>query len=134
MTDQQASNIAVVQRFYEYLASGDRDGAYANTFAPECVLHESAALPYGGVYRGRETMKSVLATVMAGFDEFECEIRNYLAGSDEVVVHLHLAGVGRASRRPFAVPALELWRIREGKAVELRPFLFDPQVIAAVLG
>jgi ketosteroid isomerase-like protein len=133
MASQEETNIARVKRFYQYLDDGDRNGAYANTFAEDCELHEAAALPYGGVYRGRETMKDALAGVMAGFDEFRCEIRNYLAGGDEVVVHLHLAGVGRVSRKPFSVPVMELWRFRGDRAIELRPFLFDPLAIADVL-
>ncbi|PEQ13922.1 hypothetical protein B2G71_06375 [Novosphingobium sp. PC22D] len=133
MTSQEQANIALVKRFYQYLEDGDRDGAYANVIDPDCELHECAALPYGGVYKGRERMKAVLQGVMAGFDEFTCEIRNYLAGGDEVVCHLLLSGVGRESRKPFTVPVMELWRIRDGKVVELRPFLFEPDAIAGVL-
>jgi ketosteroid isomerase-like protein len=130
---QEEDNIALVKGFYEYLANGDRDGAYANVMAEDCVLHEAAALPYGGVYRGRALMKDVLVGIVSRFDEFEVEIRNYLAGGDEVVVHLHLAGVGRKSRKPFAIPVMELWRIREGKVVELRPFLYDTAAMVEAL-
>ena len=133
MRENEEANIALVRRFYQYLAEGDRDGAYANVIAEDCELHEADVLPYGGVYRGREVMKQTLAAVMAGFDEFECRISNYLAGGDEVVVHLHLSGVGRESRKPFSIPAMELWRIREGRVVELRPFLFDAAALADVL-
>lgn len=133
MTSQEEANIALVKKFYDYIGKGDRDGAYANIFAEDGELHESAMLPYGGVYRGRDNVKDTLARVMSGFDAVECDIRNYLAGGDEVVVHLHLKGVGRESRMPFAVTIMELWRFRAGRAVELRPFLFDPSVIADAL-
>lgn len=133
MARLEDDNIAIVKRFYEYLANGDRDGAYENVIAEDCVLHETRALPYGGVYCGRALMKETLAGVMAGFDEFDCEIRNYLAGGDEVVVHLNISGVGRQSRKPFSVPLMELWRFRGGKAVELRPFLYDAAAIAEAL-
>jgi uncharacterized protein len=133
MGTQEDANIAVVKRFYQYLADNDRDGAYANVLAEDCVLHETGVLPYGGVYRGRELMKQTLAGVIAGFDDFACEIRNYLAGGDEVVVHLEISGVGRISRKPFKVPIMELWRIRGGKVVELRPFLYDAAAIADAL-
>jgi ketosteroid isomerase-like protein len=133
MGKQEEDNIALVKRFYEYLADGDRDGAYANVMDEDCVLHEADALPYGGVYRGRALMKEVLRDVVARFDEFEVEIRNYLAGGDEVVVHLHLAGVGRESRKPFSIPVMELWRVHDGKVVELRPFLYDSAAMAEAL-
>lgn len=133
MGKQEEDNVALVKSFYEYLANGDRDGAYANVMAEDCVLHEAASLPYGGVYPGRTLMKDVLRDVVARFDEFEVEIRNYLAGGDEVVVHLHLAGVGRESRKPFAMPVMELWRIRDGKVVEMRPFLYDAAAMAEAL-
>jgi hypothetical protein len=130
---QEEANVAVVKRFYQYLAEGDRDGAYANCMAEDCELHEAESLPYGGVYQGRDHMKQVLAGVTGRFDEFRYEIRNYLAGGDEVVVHLQMAGVGRDSRKPFALPVMELWRFRGGKAIEMRPFLFDGTALIAAL-
>lgn len=133
MGDSEAANIAVVKRFYQYLADGDRDGAYANIMADDCVLHEASTLPYGGIYHGRERMKAVLSEVVAGFDEFEVDLLNYLAGGDEVVVHLNIRGVGRASRKPFDTRIMELWRIRDGKAVELRPFVYEAASIARAL-
>ena len=133
MGKQEEDNVALVKSFYEHLANGDRDGAYANVMAEDCVLHEADSLPYGGVYHGRPLMKDVLRNVVARFDEFEVEIRNYLAGGDEVVVHLHLAGVGRESRKPFSMPVMELWRIRDGKVVEMRPFLYDAAAMAKAL-
>lgn len=133
MGQQEEANIAVVKKFYEYLFNNDRDGAYANVMAGDCVLHEAEALPYGGVYHGRALMKETLKGVVARFDDFEFEIRNYLAGGDEVVVHLFLKGVGRESRKPFSMPVMELWRIRAGKVIELRPFLYDSAAMAKAL-
>lgn len=133
MGKQEEENIGVIKRFYQYLADNDRDGAYENIIAEDCVLHEAEALPYGGVYHGRDVMKEVLAGVIGSFDEFEFEIFNYLAGGDEVVVHLRIAGVGRESRKPFSTPIMELWRIRDGKVVELRPFLYDAASIVDAL-
>jgi ketosteroid isomerase-like protein len=133
MSEQEAANVAVVRKFYEYLARGDRDGAYAQCMAEDCVLHEAESLPYGGVYQGRDHMKRVLAGVTGRFDEFRFEIRNYLAGGDEVVVHLHMSGVGRESRKPFALPVMELWRFRDGQAIEMRPFLYDGTALIAAL-
>lgn len=133
MGKQEEENIAIVKRFYQYLADNDRDGAYANTMSEDCVLHEAPSLPYGGVYPGRALMKETLAGVIARFDEFECEIYNYLAGGDEVVVHLRIKGVGRETRKPFDVPIMELWRIRDGKVIEMRPFLYDTAAITNAL-
>lgn len=133
MTRREDENIKLVKTFYEYLSNDDRDGAYENVMAEDCVLHEAGVLPYGGVYRGRSQMKETLADVISSFDEFECEIRNYLAGGDEVVVHLQISGVGRKSRKPFSMQIMELWRIIDGKCVELRPFLFDAAELARAL-
>lgn len=133
MGQREDANIAVVRSFYEYLGRGDRDGAYATFVAEDCVLHEADSLPYGGVYRGRELMKETLRDVVARFDDFSFEILNYLGGDDEVVVHLRLDGVGRESRKPFSIPIMELWRIRDGKVVELRPFLYDAAAMAEAL-
>jgi len=104
MDGQEAANVAVVKRFYALLGKGDRDGAYAACMAEDCVLHEAASLPYGGIYAGRNLMKTTLSGVTGSFDEFRYEIRNYLAGGDEVVV-ASSAATARPSRcRPTTSP------------------------------
>lgn len=133
MGQPEDNNIGLIKTFYEYLANDDRDSAYAHLVAEDCVLYEADVLPYGGVYRGRDVMKDALKGVIARFDEFEFKIFNFLASGDEVVVHLQIKGIGRDSRKPFQIPILELWRIRDGKIVELRPFLYDAAALADAL-
>lgn len=79
------------------------------------------------------TRSKPLAGVVASFDDFEVEIFNFLAGGEEVVVHLAIKGVGRTSRRPFSKSIMELWGIRDGKAIELRPFLYAANSISSAL-
>ncbi|MBB4858740.1 ketosteroid isomerase-like protein [Novosphingobium chloroacetimidivorans] len=88
-------------------------------------MHEPQSLPYGGVYRGKAAFRKALVRVLATWADLDFTIVNYAAGGDEVIVHIYLSGAGARTGRSFGMQVLELWRLRDGKIVELRPFLFD---------
>lgn len=131
------ANLAIVQKFYEYIESGDREQSeigFAELVSDDCALCEPEVLPYGGVHTPKPVMRAAMnALTEKYFQNFEYKVSNYLAGGDEVVVHLHIQGIGRETGKPFSMPVMELWRIRDGKAVEIRPFLFDAGALAAAL-
>jgi uncharacterized protein len=134
MGAQEDANIKIIKTFYEYLAKGDRDWIYANLIADDIELIEPPSLPYGGIYRGKDLVRRTLKTVVETWDNMEFEIVNYLAGGDSVVVHAYLGCTGRRTGKSFHIPMMELWRIRDGRIIELRPFFHDTARMAEVYG
>jgi ketosteroid isomerase-like protein len=134
MGAQEDANIAIMKKFYEMLAKGDRDWIYDNLIADDFELNEPWSLPYGGTYKGKDTVRRALKRVVESWDDMEFEILNYLAGGDSVVVHAYLGCTGKRTGRRFHLPLMEQWRIRDGKIIELRPFFFDTAKMCEVFG
>jgi ketosteroid isomerase-like protein len=93
------------------------------------VVSEADSLPYAGVYRGRHALRELFAKVFSMMDVVGLDRLSSSAGSDCVV---------EVIRMRFADPALapaelaELFRFRDGKVCEVKPYYFDPgPVIAA---
>lgn len=133
MTAQTDANIETVKAIYAALQTGNWD-AYGEFLADDCVLHEAMSLPYGGTFIGRDAIVRATQFIFGTYDNFQFSVLNWLAGGDEVGVHVFLTGMGRKTGRLFACPLVEMWRLRNGKAVEIRPFYFDSARAGEVFG
>lgn len=124
MTDQDASNVLLVQTAFR-LAGEEAWEAFFELFSANCVIHHPDSLPFGGVYRGEQAIRFAFRRVLAAWEEVVMEKLAYFAQGDQVVVHMRAGGVGRTRRNSFWQDLMELWRIENGKIVEMRPFFFD---------
>jgi hypothetical protein len=126
MTAQQIEDY--VDSLYAATGAGDWDAAAA-MLTDDFVVTEAAPLPMAGVYRGRDALKELYQAVMAiadvaGFDRIQTTV-----GGEYAVCILSIQFVD-----PALAPAelCELFRFREGKCCEIKPYYFDPaQFIAA---
>lgn len=124
MTSQEERNIDVVKTAYAALAKGDQDGFFA-AVTDETEFHEAPSLPYAGVYRGLAAIKRGAGMMFGAWDNFSFDVLQYGAGGDVVFVHVMIGGTGRKTGKSFSMPIVELWRLKDGKIVEIRPFYFD---------
>jgi SnoaL-like domain len=126
MTAQQIEQY--VDDLYAATGAGDWEAA-ANMLTDDFIVTEADPLPMAGVYRGRNALKELYQAVMkivdvTGFDRIQTTV-----GGDYAVCILSIQ---------FADPALapaelcELFRFRDGRCCEIKPYYFDPaQFIAA---
>ncbi|HZV09376.1 MAG TPA: nuclear transport factor 2 family protein, partial [Novosphingobium sp.] len=91
---------------------------------------EADNLPMAGIYRGRNALKELFTKVMGLMDVAGLERVQTLVGGDYAVTYLSFR---------FADPALksaelcELFRFRDGKCCEIKPFYFDPATVHAAV-
>jgi hypothetical protein len=97
-----AENVAVVQRGYEALASGDIEGVLA-VLDPQIEWVHPAGLPYGGTHRGLAGVQEVLGLWGETYEEMQVVPEEFLDAGDSVVV------VGRYRVRPRGGEELETW-------------------------
>jgi uncharacterized protein len=111
-------NCEIVRTFYEAFARGDVPAGFA-VFHPEIEFHEAPSLPWGKVYRGIAGMQEFLGALVQWFgNDIKIDAHFYAdAPDDQVVVHANF----RVLDRSF--PFLELWKIADGKAKRIEPFL-----------
>jgi ketosteroid isomerase-like protein len=114
----------LVLNAYAAISSGDLDAFYS-CFHEDVVLHEAESLPYGGCYRGLAELKHGVAKVFDAWADFRFHVEEVAAAGDMAFVYLHGCGTGKKTGKTFAFPFVEVWRFRQGKVIELRPFYWD---------
>ena len=127
MTPEQM--IQFVEDLYAATGAGDFDKA-AEMVTDDFFVTEADCMPMAGVYRGKHALRELFIKVMGMVDVAGLDRVQTTAGRDHAVTILSFR---------FADPALapaelcEMFRFRDGKCCEIRPFYFDPaQFIAAV--
>lgn len=127
MTPEQM--IQFVEDLYAATGAGDFDKA-AEMLTDDFFVTEADCMPMAGTYRGKYALKELYAKVMGMIDVAGLDRVQTTAGGDYAVTILAFR---------FADPALapaelcEMFRFRDGKCCEIRPFYFDPaQFNAAV--
>jgi ketosteroid isomerase-like protein len=123
-----AHNKQIIKDAYEAMAQGDVRG-FLVVLDPEIEVREPDGLPHGGTYRGLDELKGMFAKAGPVLDASKLAIEELTADEDRVVALLRIPlrnGEGDAL-------ISEHWRLRDGKAVSLRVFWFDPALAAATI-
>jgi len=122
-----AEKLAIVEGLYA--ATGSGDFARAETFlTDDFFVTEAASLPMAGIYRGKTALQDLYTKVMGMMDVAGLEIHETTVGNEFAVTLVDFV---------FADPALaraevaEMFRFRDGKICEIKPFYFDPATIVA---
>ena len=119
-----STNIEIVRELYEAGTAGDLERMLRH-IDPGFICYEAPSLPYGGEYHGPEGLSRLFTAVFSRFDAFKVEVKELLDAGPTVVVIINLRVTLKGSGRTVEMPVVEIWRLREGKVVELRPFYWD---------
>lgn len=118
----------------EYLAAGGPGKAsfdlLAPYFAPDVVLHQADALPYGGTWRGHAGITRFFLAMSRVWEAFDMVEQEFLATGETAVVLTQVRARARATGRELAFPVLQTLTVRNGRITEIRPFYWDTQAIA----
>jgi uncharacterized protein len=138
MTNGTTDLSALLQDMYaaevEYLAAGGPGEAsfdlLAPFFAPDVVLHQAEALPYGGTWRGHRGMEQFFLAMSGAWASFEMVEQRFLAAEGTAVVLTQVHARARATGRTLDFPILQAIEARDGRISEVRPFYWDTAAIA----
>jgi ketosteroid isomerase-like protein len=123
----------IIIRAYEAQIARDWETFYS-VFDPDMEFVEADSLPYGGTYRGLDAFREGNALMLSHWAPFNTEIEEITVGGDLACIHWHITGAARATGTPVDFPLISLWRFRNEKVIELRPFYFDTAMICRALG
>ncbi|MFI9207557.1 nuclear transport factor 2 family protein [Streptomyces sp. NPDC053253] len=137
-TDTTADSTAVLTGMYAaeaaYLAAGGPGQAsfapLAPYFAPDVVLHQAAALPYGGTWRGHAGLERFFLAMSRVWESFDMTEQEFLATGATAVVLTRVRARARATGRELTFPILQTITVRDGRIAEVRPFYWDTAAIA----
>lgn len=129
-----AENVELVRRAYEAFGRGDIGGVM-EIFDPGIEIFEADSMPYGGTYRGHEEMGKLFQLLNKFFEGFSVSVEHLFDGGDERVAALvRVQGRSRGTGQAIDMQVVEVWTLRGGKAVSLRPFYWDTAEVARVAG
>ncbi len=114
------SDIDVVRSIYDAFAARDLDGALAH-LAPDCQLHLRGTQQRIGrtePYKGHDGMREYLADVERTWEDLVLHATDYRAIPGAVVVMGHVEG--RYQGEPIKRTAIWTWKVRDGKATEVK--------------
>lgn len=128
--------VATVRRLFEAVACRDAAG-YFSAYHPEIVISEAPSLPYGGDYRGQEGAMRHAQRIGSTWDRHQPEASRdlepeVLAVGDRVVVLWRFRAQGQGGQS-IDLPAVSVYRLREGKIIESRMFHFDTTALLQFL-
>lgn len=125
-----AENVDLIVRGYAYYAeTGD---IFAPGLHENFEWHTAADLPDSDTYSGLEAVRGFHQSWATAFEEFRGDIQEVLDEGDYVVVSLRLRGRLRDSGEEVAMPEIHVWKLRDGKAVEVREYRTKEAALEAI--
>jgi len=120
-----SENVKVVSDIYDgFIIHKSLDALFASVH-PEVVMTEAASLPFGGTYHGIAGVQDLFGRMFATWDDLEIAKEKLFDSGDQVVAILRLTARAKATGTPVDMQLAELWTLREGKVIALKPFYFD---------
>jgi ketosteroid isomerase-like protein len=103
---------------------------------PEAVLRIPPSMPYGGDHIGHEGFMAMTEANNATWREVDdLTFRFQDIGDDEVLCRVSFTGTARRTGRVVEVRMVEIFRVADGKVVDITNFYWDiPEMLAATEG
>lgn len=113
---------AFVERLYAATGAGDWEGAAA-LLTDDFVAYEADGLPMAGVYRGKNGLKDLYEKVMGTVDVVGLDRTDLTVGEDCAIAVITMRFADPASQ---PAELCEMFRFREGKCCEIKPYYYNP--------
>jgi ketosteroid isomerase-like protein len=114
-------NVEVVRAIYRAFACRDRDGLVRH-LDPYIRVYDRPSHPDASVYEGTEGFLRFSETDWDAFDEVVYEPEDFVANGPYVVVPIKQSGRGKSSTLDIEERIVNVWKLQQGKCVELRIF------------
>ena len=146
MTDERstgsADSVSVLTGMYAaeaaYMAAGGPGRAdfagMAPFFAPDVVLRQAEALPYGGTWRGHEGVEACVRAMTETWETFAFVRQEFLGTGPTAVVLTDVHARSRATGRALDFPILQTATVEHGRITDIRPYYWDTAAITRVCG
>jgi uncharacterized protein len=124
-------NVDVVRRIYEAFARDDLT-ALLESLDPAIECYDRPSRPGADVYIGRTGFMRFWQSDRDVFESVLYNPREFTDADDYVVVPIRQSARGKASKVPVEEDIVNVWKVRAGKAVELRIYSTEREALEAV--
>ena len=124
-------NVEIVRAMYVAFARRDLETLISH-LDPAMRVHDRSVHPEASVYEGHEGFLRFAQTDWAAFDDVTYEPQEFVAHGAYVVVPIKQGGRGKGSALGVEESIVNVWKLRDGKCVELRNYSTIDEALAAV--
>jgi ketosteroid isomerase-like protein len=121
------SNASVAAKLLDSFIAGDLAGA-VSVWHPDCVVHESRALPYPGDWHGPAGFTE-LVTTMTGLFDVTFAGYEIIDNGEMVSMRAHATFTAKATGRSLETSIVEIYRFADGRIVDADIYYKDPSGI-----
>jgi hypothetical protein len=124
-------NVRVVRGMYDAYARGDPAALLAHA-DPAIRCYDRPDRPGAAVYIGHDGLLEFAETDREVFENFSYKPASFRRVGDHVVVIVRQAGLGRSSSVPVEDEIANVWKVRDGKCIEMRVYSSEREALEAV--
>lgn len=124
------SGIDIVRAFMERINAGDVAGSLAHVH-PEIDVQEPWSMPYGGRYSGHAEFQALMGKIHETWRSWRETPNRFAEGDGMVFRECTVRGRLRSSGQVVEMPFVEMFELRDGLIVSMRPHYWDPGLLAA---
>jgi ketosteroid isomerase-like protein len=122
MSKEHVEAIRKAFRIFNERGVAAATAAFRDLLDPDFRLEEAPEVPDRESHSGRDSFIANLAKFEESFDALRMEPVEIVDLDDRVVVVVSISGRGRGSDVPVETTFVQLWSIRNGRAVALRDY------------
>ena len=112
---EQSSNVEVMRRWY--------GGPQPEVLSDDCEWFIMEGFPHGGRWAGRDAIfGKFFPQMMSHFNSWNVKLDELIDGGEYVIGLGRYEGSVKTTGLAFAIPFAHVWKLRDGKIVQLRQF------------
>ena len=120
----------VVQETYAAFARRDVPKALG-LFSPDIEIVQSTDLPWGGTYHGHDGAKHFFGKLTAAINS-TVTIDRLIDAGEHIAAIGWTSGTVNATGTGYRVPIAHIWKVRDGRVVQIQFFIDHPTMLAAI--
>jgi ketosteroid isomerase-like protein len=124
-------NVDLVRAVYQW-GNRERELNLADALHPNFEWHTRVDLPDAGSRKGHKGIVRLRKEWVEAFEDFHVALDELIDAGDCVIVVSRLCGRPRDGSHELDLRETQVWKLREGKAVEVRAYLTRAEALEAV--
>ena len=128
MSSVREATREVVQKAYDALNAGNVE-AFLAQLAEDVVLYEADGAPTSGVFKGKAALLQAFPQLASGYGLRGVVLHHLIVDGDRAVGLIDILCTSKSGTE-FTMPTAESWLVRDGKAIEIRPYIWDTAAFA----
>ena len=127
MSEENVERVRRAYRLYQETQQPDYELLHRDV-----AWHTARDLPDSDTFRGHEGVADLYSEWIDSFEDFRVEVEELIDGGDAVIVMTRLRGRFRGSSEEVDLIEAHVWKLFDGKAVEIREYRTRAEALEAV--